>query len=94
MKAVRKKLTAVLDTAAAEGLLQRLLEVRGKPIVIDASAVERLTVPALQVLISGARTWASDDVSFRTVKPSPAFMKALSVLAVQGDEINLEGTSI
>ena len=94
MRSIRKKLPAVLDGPASEALLQKLSAARGKPVVIDASAVDRITVPALQILISAAKTWTAADVAFRIAKPSPAFLNVLSVLAVPGDELNIEGANL
>ena len=53
-------LPSVLDILYAEPLRTDLLGLRGQPVAIDASAVERLGGLCLQVLISAQQTWARD----------------------------------
>jgi chemotaxis protein CheX len=54
------KLPSVLDIQQAEPLRAQLLALRGKPVTLDASEVERLGGLCLQVLISAQQTWAGD----------------------------------
>lgn len=54
------KLPTVLDIQQAEPLRTQLLALRGGPVTLDASAVERLGGLCLQVLISAQQTWARD----------------------------------
>jgi chemotaxis protein CheX len=67
------QLEPVLDLGAAERLHARLVGLRGGPIEIDASQVERLGGLCLQVLLSAQQTWAADGHSVRLSHPSPAF---------------------
>ena len=67
------QLEPVLDLGAAERLHARLVSLRGGPIEIDASQVERLGGLCLQVLLSARRTWAADGQSARLSQTSPAF---------------------
>jgi chemotaxis protein CheX len=53
-------LPAVLDIRAAAPLQAEILGLRGQPLTLDASAVERLGGLCLQVLLSARATWASD----------------------------------
>ncbi|MFA4937729.1 STAS domain-containing protein [Brevundimonas sp.] len=53
----------VLDLNAAEPLKADLLALRGHPLTLDASAVERLGGLCLQVLLSARKTWAADGVN-------------------------------
>lgn len=53
----------VLDLNAAEPLKADLLALRGHPLTLDASAVERLGGLCLQVLLSASKTWAADGVN-------------------------------
>jgi len=55
---------------------------RGKPIVIDASAVERMDTLVAQVMVIGQRTWAADDVPFSISNPSDPVTDALSRLGL------------
>ena len=50
-------LSDVLDLNAA------LLALRGHPVVLDASAVQRLGGLCLQILLSARKTWAADGVN-------------------------------
>jgi len=53
-------LPAVLDIRAAAPLKAEILGLRGQPLTLDASAVERLGGLCLQVLLSARSTWAAD----------------------------------
>ena len=53
-------LPAVLDIRAAGPLKAELLALRGQPVTLDASAVQRLGGLCLQVLLSARATWAAD----------------------------------
>jgi len=53
-------LPPVLDIRAAGPLQAEILGLRGQPLTIDASAVERLGGLCLQVLLSARSTWAAD----------------------------------
>ncbi|MEI9890114.1 MAG: STAS domain-containing protein [Caulobacteraceae bacterium] len=71
--AVKLLLEPVLDLGAAERLHARLMEVRGQPLDIDASQVERLGGLCLQVLISARDTWRADGHSAVIGQASTAF---------------------
>lgn len=69
---VRICLAPALNSAAAVDLAGELLSVRGRPVVVDAGAVEQLGGLCLQVLLSASRTWAADDVSYALTPASQA----------------------
>jgi chemotaxis protein CheX len=73
-------LLAVLDLRAAAPLAAELLGRRGKSVVVDGSAVERLGGQCLQVLLAGRATWRADGHAFQIVDPSAAFSDALAAL--------------
>jgi len=78
------KLPASLDHAAAEGLLE-LLRTRlqsGGDISLDASAVETLTLPCIQIILAALRTHVSTIV----VQPSAAFVSAFNDLGLDWNE--------
>jgi len=77
-------LEPVLDLGAAERLHARLLELRGQPLDIDASQVERLGGLCLQVLISARNTWHADGASAVLGHTSPAFEDAWAMFAAPG----------
>ena len=66
-------LPAVLDIRAADDLKTQLLALRGRPLAIDASAVERLGGLCLQVLLSARRTWDEDRQTLTVAPASDAF---------------------
>ena len=69
----RVTLPAVLDLKVAAPLQAELLAVRGGPVGIDASAVERLGGLCLQVLLSARSTWADDGQDLCFPEASAAF---------------------
>jgi len=79
------RLPAVLDLAAAESLLAMLLQrvTAGQPLRLDASEVETLTLPCIQVILSAARTY--DRVSVEM--PSVGFTSAFADLALGWEEV-------
>ncbi|MDB5420496.1 MAG: chemotaxis protein CheX [Brevundimonas sp.] len=66
-------LPAVLDLQYAEPLRAELLELRGRPVTLDASAVDRLGGLCLQVLISAQKSWAADGQMLSIAPMSDAF---------------------
>jgi chemotaxis protein CheX len=66
----------VLDLGAAERLHSRFAALRGGPLEIDASQVERLGGLCLQVLLSVRKTWAADGHGVSLSCSSPAFEDA------------------
>lgn len=69
---VRICLATALNSAAAVDLAGELLAARGRPVVLDAGAVEQLGGHCLQVLLSASRTWAADNVSYALTPASRA----------------------
>jgi chemotaxis protein CheX len=67
--AVAVTLPAALDTEYAETLRSQLLALRGQPLAIDGSAVERLGGLCLQVLLSAQQTWLGDGHAM-TIDPA------------------------
>ena len=66
-------LPAVLDIRAAEPLQANLMAVRGQPVTLDASQVERLGGLCLQVLLSARCTWAADGHDLTLAPDNAAF---------------------
>lgn len=82
--AAKLQLEPVLDIGAAERLHGRLLELRGHPLDIDASQVERLGGLCLQVLLSARNTWQSDGQPAVISQTSTAFDEAWAMFAAPG----------
>ena len=74
-----------LDLVAATTLKERLIEAvdRDGAVVIDASSVERLTTPCVQVLVAAAQFLAGQDKSLMVKDPSEAFVSAFSDLGLE-----------
>ena len=87
------KLPQILDFAAATPLRQELANLRGEPLELDGSSVERLGGLCLQVLLSAQATWAADGQAFRIVGPSTAFVDAVRLMAAARYLIPQESTS-
>lgn len=63
----------VLDLGHAAALRNDLLALRGRPLTIDASAVERLGGLGLQVILAARKTWEEDGQSLTLASASDAF---------------------
>jgi anti-anti-sigma regulatory factor len=83
----RLKLPAVLDLLAAEGLREALKEtvVLGGRLELDASQVERMSTPCIQVMLAGARAMADGGVAFSLDQPSDAFMNGFYDLGLAAE---------
>ena len=77
----RLQLEPVLDLGAAERLHGQLIGLRGAPLDIDASQVERLGGLCLQVLLSARNTWIADGQPAVISQTSTAFEDAWALFA-------------
>lgn len=84
------KLSPVLDLNEASVLHGRLLEMRGSPIEIDASGVERVGVQCAQVLVAALRNWQADGIEFSLAERSDAFNKTLKLIGIEIDQMLLK----
>jgi chemotaxis protein CheX len=73
------QLAEVLDLKAAVPLRNALMAVRGAPVQLDASSVQRLGGLCLQVLMSARQTWLLDGAMLRIINPSPEFTDGLAL---------------
>ena len=76
----RLKLPAVLDLAAAESFIDTMRERlrAGSPVLLDASGVETLTVPCIQIILAARNSSERMSVS----QPSEAFIAAFENLGL------------
>lgn len=74
------KLRPVLDLTGAGPLRAELLDLRGSPVSVDATDVDRLGALCLQVLLSAKATWEHDGLPFTLAGTSSAFDEALATL--------------
>ncbi len=84
------KLAAALDLAAAAPLQADLLAARGQDLEVDASAVQRLGGPCLQVLLAARLAWQADGRMLQVREPSGAFADVVAVMGA-GPLLGMEG---
>ena len=77
------RLEPVLDLKAAGPLKEAFLAMRGQPVEVDASGVQRLGGLCLQVLLSARRTWAADGADFRIADASTAFAETMTLFGAE-----------
>lgn len=68
---------------ACGAFFDALKSCRGKPVVVDASAVERVDSLVAQVMVMGRKTWSADDIPFEVLSPSDAVTTALDHLGLR-----------
>ena len=73
--------------SAAFDLASSLHNMRHKPVMIDASEVEHIGAPCLEVLLSAARSWGKDAVEFRIINSTVAFNEGIARLGVLPSEL-------
>lgn len=74
-------LPAMLEEDETQELYQQLLQVNiNEDCVVEASAVERIKTPAVQLLISLQKTLAENDKALKIKAPSDYFLKFSGVL--------------
>jgi anti-anti-sigma regulatory factor len=76
------RLPVSLDLPAARPLAAALLERRGKPLAIDASAVGQIGAQCVQVLLSAKRTWEADGVSLSIVNCAARMIEDLKLIGI------------
>jgi anti-anti-sigma regulatory factor len=84
-KSVALTLSPVVDILAAPDLHAALLKAleRGRTIAIDAAPVERISTPAIQVLLAAAKAAEAAKLKFRVTNPSPALVSAFADLGLK-----------
>lgn len=76
-------LPARLDATAGRRLAADLRAHMGRPLRIDASAVEIVSGLALEALVSAMRQWVGDGHAFVIEEPSVAFRAGCRTLALE-----------
>ena len=79
-------LPAVLDITKAQELRGHMVDrLNGGAVVVDASAVDRVSTPCIQVLLAAARSADRAGTSFRIANASEALRAALIDLGLQAE---------
>lgn len=68
----------VLSTVA--GVVESLQALRGKALELDASAVQQISAPGLQVLLSAQKTWVEDGQALSLTGATDAMQEQLLLL--------------
>jgi len=83
----RYALPASLSSAAAAGLRDSLLSLRGAPLTLEAEGVRKLGAQCAQVLLAAALTWKADGQPLRVADPSAEFAESLRLLGLSIDSV-------
>src|SRR3546814_967026 len=80
--ATQLSLVASMDLRAADPLLHSFHEImaQGGKVVIDAAAVDRLSTPCVQILVSAVQHMEQHGIPFVIRSPSDAFVTAFDDL--------------
>lgn len=81
------KLPETLDAAHARVLFEDLTKRRGRALTLDASAVNRISALAFEVVIAAERQWAKDEQPFEWSAVSPAMSDAWAALGLPAGQI-------
>ncbi len=84
MGSAHLRLPTVVDTAVAQSLKSEMLLpfYAGEGLSVDASEVERISTPGLQLLWSAAASFRASGLDLSIQCPSQAFLAALSDAAL------------
>lgn len=66
-----------------------MLSARSNPVSVDATAVERIDTPCIQVLLSAARLWREDGISLELSGESGVFTENLNTLGLTKAELEV-----
>ena len=82
-------LPASLPGETATHVADLLLAARSNPVAVDASAVERIDTPCIQVLLSAARLWQEDGSTMTYSAQSEVFTDNLTTLGLTTAEMEV-----
>ncbi len=83
---LQNKLPVVLGLTEAQSLRDTMVALlSGGSLLLDASAVERMSTPCAQVLLAAGRAAGLAGSSFRIVDASEAFQAALADLGLKAE---------
>jgi chemotaxis protein CheX len=82
-------LPPILDLTQAQNLRDSMIRLCGeRSVVLDASAVERMSTPCVQVLMAAGRAAEVSRNSFKIVSASAVFQTAIADLGLQAEFSN------
>jgi chemotaxis protein CheX len=83
------KLPASLPGETATHVADLLLSARANSLAVDASAVERIDTPCIQVLLSATRLWQEDGAAMTYSAQSEVFTDNLTTLGLTTAEMEV-----
>lgn len=86
-------LSSKLSAHEAETVLAQYQEASGQDLEVDASSVELLSTPCIQIMLAAAKSWKSAGKSLKITEPSVAFSEAVARLAIEFDDLQATGAS-
>ncbi|MGJ5179360.1 STAS domain-containing protein [Bradyrhizobium oligotrophicum] len=79
-------LSSMLDLTQAAHLRDEMVRIAGRGgIVLDASGVERMSTPCVQILLAAARGAQAANKPFKITQASELFLTALAELGLQDE---------
>ncbi|MBC7580021.1 MAG: STAS domain-containing protein [Tardiphaga sp.] len=80
------KLAAVIDLTHANDLRHSMVALLAdRSLLLDASAVQRMSTPGVQILLAAGRAADLANCPFQIIDASEVFLTALSDLGLQGE---------
>lgn len=79
---VTYELPPMLDTASAGAIRDGLLGLRGRPLLIDGSAVQMLGAHCAELLLAARQTWKEDGAPLSVANPSTQMLTDIDLLGL------------
>lgn len=76
------ELPQTLDTASAAAIRDRLLGVRGRPLILDGSAVQMLGAHCAELLLAARQTWNEDGMPLSVSNTSTQMLMDMEILGL------------
>lgn len=81
-------LPLILDGSTAAELKAAFLSVKGRPLQVDAGAVERVGAAGLQVLLAAAQAWREDGLDFMLSNPSTPLLDGFQLAGLTSSDLS------
>lgn len=75
-------LESELGVASARTIATSLTDKRGHDVTLDASAVEHVCAPVVQIMLAAKMAWEGDGHEFVITNPSDSFRTCLDLLGL------------
>jgi anti-anti-sigma regulatory factor len=81
-------LPPALDGSTAAALKSALLSVRGKPVLVEGAAVERVGAAGLQILLAAVQVWREDGLEFTLSNPSTPLIDGFQLSGLTSSDLS------